>query len=243
MLQGDPLIHLFFWRNFRIFTCATCQWPLWLPKTRQIAPPFWSIRMIETMSKGDDGDDDYDGAVRAKEERWPGWELLLSQIQWILQLGGFLGPVLSLQFVPRGHTAPKRSYIFLSTHPLLRLFRNGNMNSKFWIRFGWGCSFWAIFLIFAKKTCVWYLFWSPSLTSSWPDKWTCQRKWFASLQTGWFSLKNQNFGNKKIRNVIVVSPFWWQAQEASCIRLQHYKDTMMHNLNTRIYQGSFVLLV
>ena len=112
----------FFWQDFKIFTsCETCQSPLWLPQTRQIAPPFWSIKMIEAMSKGDDGDDDYDDAVRAKEERWPGWELLLSQIQWILQLGGFLGPVLSLQFVPRGHTAPKRSYIFLFNPPTFKV--------------------------------------------------------------------------------------------------------------------------
>ena len=92
---------------------------------------------------------------------------------------------------------------------------------------------------FAKKNWVWYLFWTPSRTSSWPDKWTCQRKWFASLQTGWFSLTDKIFVAKKIRNEIVVSPFWWQAQEASCIRLQHYKDTMMHNLNIRIYKGFF----
>ena len=94
-------------------------------------------------------------------------------------------------------------------------------------------------IFFCKKTCVWYLFWSPSLTSSWPDKWTCQRKWFASLQTGWFSLTDKIFVTKKIRNEIVVSPFWWQAQEASCIRLQYYKDTMMHKLNIRIYQDFF----
>ena len=118
--------------------CATCQSPLWLPQTRQIAPPSWSIKMIETMSKDDDGGD-YDDALRAEEERWPGWELFLSQIQWILQRGGFLGPVLSLQFVPRGHTAPKRFYVFL-----LRLFRDGNMNPNFWIRFGWGWCFWTI---------------------------------------------------------------------------------------------------
>ena len=127
-----------------------------LPKSTLIAAnsPNSPSFLVETMTKVDDGRD-YDDAVRAKKECWPGWELLLSQIQWILQLGGFLGPVLSLQFVPRGHTAPKRSYIFLLTHPLLRLFRNGNMNSKFWIRFGWGCSFLGNFFNLCKKNlCV-----------------------------------------------------------------------------------------
>ena len=113
--------HPFSWSNFPVSACSTVtHWFTFfltrfqnihfmcnLPKSTLIAAksPNSPSVLVETMTKVDDGRD-YDDAVRAKKECWPGWELLLSQIQWILQLGGFLGRALLLQFVSWGHTAP-----------------------------------------------------------------------------------------------------------------------------------------